>query len=567
MKFVKKIATCLLSAVLVVGMVLSTGISAQAEEAGAGVNENVLNVRNGIVMVSVGLQNSDNNICRVQGGSGFMIGTTEGIDTIVTSYHVIHPDREILGSAAEFYQVSDSLPQKIEVIFNRDVSIPANVINESERADYSILRLEEPVYQKNYVKFSDGNQVKETQTVYALGFPGIVSFIQDDALYTAEDVSVTSGTVSKKIEMDSIPYIQHGAKITEGNSGGPLVDANGGVVGVNTGVLEDALFYSINSNELRSTLDLLGIEYETVGGTAAAAAAPVSDESETTAEAPGTENVVEERTTDKSALEALVDEAKDIDVTRYTKESVQFLDEMIADAETVMKTSDAAQGEIDTALEDLEAAIDELEEKSGMSPMAIGGIAAAAVAVLVIILVVVLKGKKKKPVPEMQAAQPTPQPAPQPKPQNYAQAAAASAPTPGTQPKGYTPVSPGSFEGAGETSVLSEGAGETTLLSSQNQPEAVITRMKSGERVTIKKQLFRIGKERIKVDYCIPDNNSISRNHADIVYKNESYYIIDQNSTNYTFVNGRKINPNQEVKLSDNDTIKLSDEEFSFRVF
>lgn len=121
--------------------------------------------------------------------------------------------------------------------------------------------------------------------------------------------------------------------------------------------------------------------------------------------------------------------------------------------------------------------------------------------------------------------------------------------------------------GAGETSVLGGGAGETSVLGGgAMQPTATLIRKKNGETANITKPLFIIGKERQKVDFCIPDNNSVSRNHANIVCKGGIYYIVDKNSTNYTFVNGNKINPNQEVKLNSGDKIKLADEEFEFRI-
>lgn len=111
--------------------------------------------------------------------------------------------------------------------------------------------------------------------------------------------------------------------------------------------------------------------------------------------------------------------------------------------------------------------------------------------------------------------------------------------------------------GAGETSVLGGGA---------MQPAAVLTRRRNNESVRITKPQFVIGRERQRVDFCIPDNDSVGRTHASIICKGGIYYIIDKNSKNFTFVNGNKISPNQEVKLNSGDKIKLADEEFDFQV-
>lgn len=128
--------------------------------------------------------------------------------------------------------------------------------------------------------------------------------------------------------------------------------------------------------------------------------------------------------------------------------------------------------------------------------------------------------------------------------------------------------------GSGQTSVLNEGSGETSILGSGETSilgaeapavAATLVRTKNGEQIQIRKQIFKVGKERVKVDYCISDNNTISRTHAQITYKNGEYYITDLKSTNYTYVNGNKVAADQEIKLRNGDKIKLSDEEFEFR--
>ena len=119
-------------------------------------------------------------------------------------------------------------------------------------------------------------------------------------------------------------------------------------------------------------------------------------------------------------------------------------------------------------------------------------------------------------------------------------------------------------EGAGETTVLNEGAGETTVLGG-GAAAASLTRVKTGEKVAITSAEFVIGKEKRRVNFCISDNNSISRAHAKIVRRGSAYYVVDMNSTNFTFVNGTKLASGQEQLLSDGDKVKLSDEEFEFK--
>ena len=93
-----------------------------------------------------------------------------------------------------------------------------------------------------------------------------------------------------------------------------------------------------------------------------------------------------------------------------------------------------------------------------------------------------------------------------------------------------------------------------------------LIRVKTGERIEISKPVFTLGKSRAQSDYCI-DNHAISRRHASIVSKNGAFFLVDHNSTNATFINEKRIPPNVEVKLADDERIRLADEEFRFVMF
>ncbi len=62
------------------------------------------------------------------------------------------------------------------------------------------------------------------------------------------------------------------------------------------------------------------------------------------------------------------------------------------------------------------------------------------------------------------------------------------------------------------------------------------------------------------------DNDKVSRSHADIITRGNRYFIMDLNSTNRTFINGRQIPARQEVEVYNGDRLKLADEEFEFRI-
>ncbi len=93
-----------------------------------------------------------------------------------------------------------------------------------------------------------------------------------------------------------------------------------------------------------------------------------------------------------------------------------------------------------------------------------------------------------------------------------------------------------------------------------------IVRKRNREKIIVNRNLFKLGKDVSYVDYCIKDNPAVSRNHADIVRKQDGFYIIDKGSLNHTFVNGKKLAAEEYRKLEDGCLIQLADEVFEFRL-
>lgn len=91
---------------------------------------------------------------------------------------------------------------------------------------------------------------------------------------------------------------------------------------------------------------------------------------------------------------------------------------------------------------------------------------------------------------------------------------------------------------------------------------ASIYYMKTGERITIDKNTFVIGKG-ADADFII-SNSAISRNHAQIVNQNGQFYIIDNESTNGTYINGKVIEPNKSIEIKNGDLLRFSNEELKF---
>lgn len=122
-------------------------------------------------------------------------------------------------------------------------------------------------------------------------------------------------------------------------------------------------------------------------------------------------------------------------------------------------------------------------------------------------------------------------------------------------------VMQGSMDG---TTVLSDDGISVQQIQPVNYHFASLTRQVTGEKIELGKPSFVLGKNPEKSDYAVADNTNISRVHAVITTRNGRYYVMDQNSTNGTFINGRIIKAGQETEILPGDCLMLANEEFIF---
>ena len=138
----------------------------------------------------------------------------------------------------------------------------------------------------------------------------------------------------------------------------------------------------------------------------------------------------------------------------------------------------------------------------------------------------------------------------------------------------FQPSAPADFGGevSSDTTVLGAGsatintmAGTNMAAPSQQLNVGSLERKKNGENIAITKAAFNMGKDDLHCDYCIRDNNTISRQHAIIRIIGNTVYVEDNNSKNGTFLNGVMLVAGQRQELRDGDVITLSNEDFIFR--
>jgi serine protease Do len=142
-------------------------------------------------------------------GSGFVIDAS---GVIVTNNHVIDNADEITA------------------IFHDGTRLRATVIGRDQRTDLAVLRVEVPAGRTLRVaRWGDSDRVRVGEWVIAIGNP--LGF----------GGTVTAGILSaRNRDIQSGPYdsfLQTDAPINRGNSGGPLFNMNGEVIGINTAIV------------------------------------------------------------------------------------------------------------------------------------------------------------------------------------------------------------------------------------------------------------------------------------------------------------------------------------------
>lgn len=551
-KFIKKLLVLMAAMCMVIGMALPVQ-AAEGDEAGTAVTATTEDPANGILQVMLAYEDDGGQRTYFTGGTCFLINE----EYVVTNKHIFDLDvvdsatglttRDIIMATLGLDELPDNDPHlKLFVFANRDTNVEATVHEnaQSDVLDFAALQLSEKIYGRQPLVLGDSDSIVQRDNVYAYGFPA--DSISNKNFNTKDDVSISSGIVSKVTVTGSVDIIEHTAQLNNGNSGGPLLNEAGEVVGINEFIV-DQKNYSIQINAIKEILDTWGIPY--TGGTGGSTGGGTEP----------TELTVED-------LQAKIDTAKALSLDGYTAESVKAFQDAIAEAESVA-AGNPDSAAIESAINDLSAAQSGLikpepepepEPAEGPNWFLIGGIIAIVVIVIVVvvIIIVVVNGNKKKKAKQVPPVQPKAVPPVQPVQPN-------TPPVSPVQPGGY-PTMP-QDDGAGETTLLDSGAGETTLLGG-GMGGAYLIRKKNGEKIPITSQNFAIGKERRRVNYCISDNTSVSRYHVVIMKKGSDYYAADQKSSNFTFVNGVQLNPYQETLLTDRSTLKLSDEEFEFHV-
>lgn len=315
-----------------------------------------VSTRESVVVVATYLDTQNYGEAGFGWGTGFFVGKQgEDPSYLVTNYHVIEDYVEFgsgeLIEVALSDTVTDNARCKVRAYYDSNTYDEAYIVEYNASMDVAILRLDNPTSQRKPIALCSPTDSMVGSTVYAVGYPGLSDniFTESTSKWGLSDVTVTSGSISRLLTTSGTGQrnIQIDCDIKPGNSGGPLVNADGAALGINTksvvnNASGDQTNYAVNIEEAITLLNRNGVAYEMAG----AASQPPED--------PGTAQP------DKSEEPA-------------------------------------------TAPEPVTPPVTEPEPAKNNTPLIVGG----AAVVVVAIAAVVLLTRRKKPVPAAQPISPT----------------------------------------------------------------------------------------------------------------------------------------------------------------
>lgn len=165
-------------------------------------------------------------------GSGFIIDPS---GLVVTNNHVIADADEV------------------SVILNDGTTLKAEVLGRDTKTDLALLKVKAAAPLKA-VKFGDSDKLRLGEWVIAIGNPFSLGGTVTAGIVSARNRDIQSGPYDN--------YIQTDAAINRGNSGGPLFNLNGEVIGVNTAIISPSggsigIGFSVPSKTVVAVIDQL----------------------------------------------------------------------------------------------------------------------------------------------------------------------------------------------------------------------------------------------------------------------------------------------------------------------
>lgn len=238
-----------------------------------------VSTRESVVVVATYLDTQSYGEAGFGWGTGFFVGKQgEDPSYLVTNYHVIEDYVEFgsgeLIEVALSDTVTDRARCKVRAYYDSNTYDEAYIVEYNASMDVAILRLDNPTSQRKPIALCSPTDSMVGSTVYAVGYPGLSEnmFAESTSKWGLSDMTVTSGSVSRLLTTSGTGQrnIQIDCDIKHGNSGGPLVNADGAAIGITTWSVtnsgnQESVNYAVNIDEAITLLNRNGVAYEMAG--------------------------------------------------------------------------------------------------------------------------------------------------------------------------------------------------------------------------------------------------------------------------------------------------------------
>lgn len=235
--------------------------------------------RESVVVVQPGFSVTNGDFYRFGYGSGFFVGNPgEDPSYLVTNYHVI-ADYINFGSG-ELTTIDDVDGKLLEgrsiirIYYDSRDCEEAYLIDSNQSKDIAILKLADSTSKRKPLTLCIPSDSIVGSEIHAVGYPDLSDndFSASTTTWGVKDSSVTSGTLGRVLitQGTGVNILQLDCILRHGNSGGPVVNADGSVLGIATwgyGDNTDAdMHYAVSISEALPMLKLHSVEYTLADG-------------------------------------------------------------------------------------------------------------------------------------------------------------------------------------------------------------------------------------------------------------------------------------------------------------
>lgn len=499
----------------------SEGNSSEYEYATSTVDDAV-DAGKGVVQINCVYKDDDGNSHIIKGATGFIVGTQDNNSKqyLITSKQGIIPDKKTRKAAIKSFGIkTDNLNDEadkysFEVVVTMDMAIECSLYQQSEELDIAVFSLSENLVNRKPLSIftSDDGSTSNlpygtTDIIHSIGFPDEISYESNPKRYDKKDIIISSGKIVNVHSLNDICVITHDAEVGPNNCGGPLLNENGDVIGMNVLKKDGQYSVAIDSTMIVDVLDSFGISYNKL--------TPSTIKPE---EKPKEEPSVVYISGQQGDGDGKQPEIPSVFVVAIIAIVVFLLATMIAVIMILLGKKPAI------TKEERELKAKERAEKKA----------------------------KKKEEKEKKALPPRPFPK--------------HSTDDNENQSGGTGMETNELgKKADEGTMLLYDDPIVNIVRCDAIIGGTLIRKKTKENILLNKPVTTLGKDSLHVDYCIRDNSAISRIHATFTVNSQGVCVEDKDSTNGTFVNGTRLGAGEARMLNKGDVIRLANEEFEYR--